>query len=83
MPLCTYDQISDSIAISFDKQQTKLEHREFSVWPLLKVKMQLTIGLEFFIFAPLLKFKQSLPLLDTTSLRHVTVVSNHPFKSLC
>ena len=30
MPLSTYDQIADSVAISFDKQQTKLEHRDFA-----------------------------------------------------
>lgn len=30
MPLPTYDQIADSVAISFDKQQTKLEHRKFA-----------------------------------------------------
>ena len=30
MPLSTYDQIADSVAISFDKHQTKLEHRDFA-----------------------------------------------------
>ena len=30
MPLSTYDQIADSVAISFDKQQTKLEYRDFA-----------------------------------------------------
>ena len=30
MPLSTYDQIADSVAISFDKQQTKLEYRDFT-----------------------------------------------------
>ena len=30
MPLSTYYQIADSVAISFDKQQTKLEHRDFA-----------------------------------------------------
>ena len=30
MPLSTCDQIADSVAISFDKQQTKLEYRDFT-----------------------------------------------------
>ena len=30
MPLSVFDQIADSVAISFDKEQTKLEHRDFA-----------------------------------------------------
>ena len=30
MPRSTFDQVEDSVAVSFDKQQTKLEHRDFA-----------------------------------------------------
>ena len=47
MPLSTCDQIADSVAISFDKQQTKLEHQDFatdcSMAP-TEGEMQLTVG---------------------------------------